>query len=81
MRPVAVHPPAAGDRGEAGREETDGQRAVEVGPRPAELRLHRRDEEREGEIERAPADELAERQAPDEDAGRGMDARFLPRGV
>ena len=81
MRPEAVHPPAAGDRGEAGGEETDGQRPVEVGPRPAELRLHRRHEQREGEIERAPADELAERQAPDENSGRGMDARFLPRGV
>jgi hypothetical protein len=81
MRPEAVHPPAAGDRGEAGGEETDGQRPVEVGPRPAELRLHRRHEQREGEIERAPADELAERQAPDEDPGRGMDARFLPRGL
>ena len=40
-----------------------------VGARPAELLLHRHDEQREGVVDQPPGDELAERQDPQDRRG------------
>ena len=55
---AAVDPGADRIGGKAGEQQADGQGAVERGAAPAELRLHRHDEQREAVIDGAPRHEL-----------------------
>ncbi len=63
---VPVEPAPGGERGDAGDQEGEGVAAGQGGARPAEVVLHRGEEDGEGVVEDAPGDGLGEGEGEDE---------------